>query len=323
MALPINTYTRFTAGTNVREDLIDKITMTNSESTPIIAAMGRDTAENTYTEWQRDNLRAPNKDNAALDGDDATGTAKVPPTRIGNVTQIYQDTVVVSGRAEVVKKAGMASALAYYCAKAYKELQRDMEATVVSSNPAVLGSGAVSPKAGGLGVLLFTNAQHGVGGSTTAHTSGAPVTAPVAGANRAFTEALLKAAVSATYVISGEVPPAVYMSPFHKGIFSTFPGIAQNRQDVAPKKQARIVGGADIYTSDFGNLEIVPHYIMAGSTSVYGLSPDQGDIAYLRPFKKTMLGVSGDNTRAQVLVDATVRMKSEQSSFKIADLIPA
>ncbi len=31
MALPTNTYTRFTANTNVREDLIDKITMTNPE----------------------------------------------------------------------------------------------------------------------------------------------------------------------------------------------------------------------------------------------------------------------------------------------------
>lgn len=320
MALPTNTYTRFTADTNVREDLIDKITMTNPEKTPIVSAMGRDSAENTYHEWQRDNLRTPNKDNAALDGDDATASAKTPPVRVANVCQIFQDTISVSGRAEAVKKAGMKSAMAYYKAKAYKELQRDMEGMVVSANPAVAGSGGVASKSGGLGVLLYSNAQHGVGGSTTAHTSGAPTTAPVAGTGRALTEALLKAAVQATYIASGEVPPAVYMSPNHKGVFSGFTGIAANRVHVEKKMQGRIVGGADVYTSDFGDMEIVPHYIMAGSTDVFGVSPEQGDIVYLRSFQSKLLGPSGDNTRSQVLVDATLRMKSEQSSFKISDL---
>lgn len=320
MALPTNTYTRFTANTNVREDLIDKITMTNPEKTPIVSAMGRDSAENTYHEWQRDNLRTPNKDNAALDGDDATASAKTPPVRVANVCQIFQDTISVSGRAEAVKKAGMKSAMAYYKAKAYKELQRDMEGMVVSANPAVAGSGGVASKSGGLGVLLYSNAQHGAGGSTTAHTSGAPTTAPVAGTGRALTEALLKAAVQATYIASGEVPPAVYMSPNHKGVFSGFTGIAANRVHVEKKMQGRIVGGADVYTSDFGDMEIVPHYIMAGSTDVFGVSPEQGDIVYLRSFQSKLLGPSGDNTRSQVLVDATLRMKSEQSSFKISDL---
>ena len=74
MAVPTNTYTRYTASNNVREDLADYIASKDPEKTPIISAMGRDTAENTYHEWQRDNLRAPNKDNAALDGDDATAT---------------------------------------------------------------------------------------------------------------------------------------------------------------------------------------------------------------------------------------------------------
>ncbi|AMM22994.1 SU10 major capsid protein [Variovorax sp. PAMC 28711] len=235
MAVPANTYTRFTANTNVREDLIDKITMTNPESTPIISAAGKATAENTYHEWQRDSLRAPNKDNAALDGDDATASAKTPPQRVANVCQIFQDTISVSGRAEKVKKAGMKSAMAYNKAKAYKELQRDMEAMVVSANAAIAGSGGVASKSGGLGVLLYSNAQHGAGGSTVAHTSGAPTTAPTAGTGRALTEALIKAANQAAYIASGMIPPAVYMSPNHKGVFSSFAGIAVNRVEIAAR----------------------------------------------------------------------------------------
>lgn len=325
MALPTNTYTRYTAGTNVREDLIDRITMTNPEQTPIISAFGRATATSNYHEWQRDNLATPNKDNAALDGDDATGAALNPPARVANYCQIFQKTIVVSGRAEKVKKAGMTSAMAYNIAKGMKEVQRDMEAMVVSANPAVAGSAAVAPKSGGLGVLIYTNVNHGVGGSTTAHTSGAPTTAPVAGTARAFTEALLKTVVASAYTTSGMIPPAVYMSPYHKGVFSGFGGIAVNRYQVGKGKneQGRIVGGADVYMSDFGELEIVPHYVMAGSTTVYGLNPDYGDIVYLRGFEQNALAKTGDNEKKQILADATVRLTSEQAHFKISDLIPA
>lgn len=320
MAAPTNTYSRYTANTNVREDLIEKITQTNPEKTPIISSAGKGTAENTYHEWQRDNLRTPNKDNAAIDGDDATASAKVPPARVANYCQIFQDTISVSGRAEVVKKAGMKSALSYYKAKAYKEIQRDMEAMVVSANPAVAGSGAAASKSGGLGVLLYTNSQHGVGGSTVAHTSGAPLTAPVAGTARVFTEIILKAGLQSAYIASGDIPDAVYLSPNHKAAFSAFAGIAVNRNQVEKKKQATIVGGADVYMGDFGELEIVPHYIMAGSTNIFALKSEYLDMVYLRSFQNKPLGTSGDSTREQVLVDSTVRVTSEMCHVKFADL---
>lgn len=322
MAQPTNLYDRYDAGTNVREDLIDKITRTQPEKTPVISAMGTSTANQTFTEWQRDALRAPNKDNAAIDGDDATPTAKTPPGRVGNYCQIFQDTIAVSGRAEIVKKAGMRSAMAYFKGKAYKELQRDMEAAVLSANAAVLGTSAAAAKMGGLGVLLYSNAQHGAGGSTVAHTAGAPTVAPTAGTPRALTELILKGGVQATYIASGEIPPAVYMSPLHKGIFSGFAGIAVNRYNIPNSKnqQGKIIGGADVYASDFGDLEIVPHYIMAGSTMVFGLDPDYLDICYLRSFQSEALGKTGDSVKEQVLVDATLRATSESVHFKLADL---
>lgn len=320
MALPTNTYTRYSVGTNAREDLIDKITNTSPEDTPVISSFGRATAENTYHEWQRDTLRSANKDNAALDGDDATGSAKTAPGRVANYCQIFQDTIVVSGRAEVVKKAGMKSALAYHKAKAYKELQRDMEAALLSANPAVAGAAAVAPKAGGLGVLIYTNALHNGVGATVAHTSGAPTAAVTAGAGRAFTEALLKTAAQNAFNAAGKVPPMVVMSASHKQTFSGFTGIAVNRFQVGKKEQGRIVGGADVYMSDFGEMEIVPHYIMSGATTVYGLHPEYGDAVYLRGFQSKPLGRSGDSEREQVLVDATFRLTSEAACFKIADL---
>lgn len=322
MALPTNIYTRYTAATNVREDLIEKITMTNPEETPVTSSFGTATADQNYHEWQRDSLRTPNKDNAALDGDDANGSAKTPPVRVANYCQIVQDTIVTSGRAETVKKAGMKSALAYHKAKAYKELQRDLEALTLSNNPAVAGSAGVAPKAGGLGVLIYTNVSHGVSGATAAHTSGAPTTAVTAGTNRTFTEVIFKASLQAAYTATGKVADTVYMSPSHKEIFSTFVGIAANRVNVSKGKQGTIVGGADIYMSNYGELSIMPHYIMSGSSDVYGLNSDYGDVVYLRGFRSYPLAKTGDSVKEQVLADATVRLTSETAHFKIANLTP-
>lgn len=320
MAQPTNTYDRYDAATNAREDLIDAITNTSPETTPVVSAFGRVTADQTFHEWQRDTLRTPNKDNAAIDGDDATATNKTPPARVGNYCQIFQDTIVTSDRADKVKKAGMKRADAYHIAKAYKELQRDVEAMAVSSNAAVLGTSAAAMKSAGAGALIYSNVSHGATGSTAAHTSGAATTAPTAGTGRAFTEALLKTVVQANYIAAGNIAKMLVMSPAHKSVFSGFVGIAVNRYQVANGKQGRIVGGADVYMSDFGELTVVPHYIMSGSTSVFGFNPDFGNIAYLRGFKETPLGRTGDSNKTQVLVDATLRLDAETAHFKIADL---
>ena len=320
MAAAASTYTRYTAATNVREDLADFISRQDPESTPIISSAGRAKASQTLHEWSRDGLRAPNADNAAIDGDDATVSTKTPPNRIGNYCQIFQDTVSISGRAEVVDKAGKKSEMAYQKAKMYKELQRDMEKMVVSNNVAVLGSGSVAAKATGLGPLIYTNTSHGAGGSTVAHTSGVATVAPTPGTPRALTDVFYKAAVQATYISAGKVPKSVYFSPAHKVVASGFTGIAANRFEVKGTNQGAIIGGADVFVSDFGALTHVPHYMMAGSTNVYGLDLSEIKIAYLRPFQSTKLGRSGDYEREQILVDATLRLESEKACFKIADL---
>ena len=320
MAVPTNTYTRYTAATNVREDLADFIARQDPETTPIISSAGKAKATQTLHEWNRDALRAPNADNAAIDGDDASATAKTPPSRVGNYCQIFQDTIFVSGRAEVVDKAGMKSAMAYHKAKAYKELQRDMEKMIVSSNVAVLGSGAAAAKSAGLGVLIYTNANHGAGGSTVAHTSGVATVAPTAGTARALTDTIYKATLQTTYTNAGKVPKAAYFSPAHKVVASGFTGIAQNRYEVKGTDQGAIIGAADVYVSDFGAVTHVPHYMMAGSTNVYGLDLSEIKVAYLRPFVSEKLGKSGDSVKEQVLVDATLRVEAEKACFKIADL---
>lgn len=324
MAQPTNLTDRYDINNVVAEDVFKRITRTSPEKTPVVTLFGDDTSDQTYHEWLRDSLRAPNKDNAAVDGDDATPKAKTPPVRVANYCQIFEDTIAVSGRAETVKKlGGIKSAMAHFKAKTFIELRRDLEAAVVSKNAAVAGSGSTAMKMGGLGVQIFTNALHGGSGATAAHTSGAPTTAVTAGTNRAFSETLFKQGIQAAYTKSGTAPPVAVMSPYHKTVFSDFDGIAAIRVDVVEGRQARIVGGADVYQSDFGKITIVPNDVMEGSDMVFGLNPEYGDIVYLRRYKAEPLGKTGDSTKEQIILDATMRLTSENAHFKIDNLTPS
>ena len=322
MAQPANLYDRYDVNPSVREDLIDKIYNVSPDEVPITTAFGKGTATNTFHEWQRDALATPNANNAMIDGDDFNAQALTPTERIGNYCQIFGKQPAVSRRANLVKKAGQGNAMSYQKAKLVKEIKRDMEAMALSSNAAVAGNSTTASKSAGLGAMVYTNASNGAGGSTPPHTSGAATVAPTAGTPRPFTEALLQAVVQQTYVNSGEVPEMAVMSPNHKQVFSTFAGIALNRYQVQPGKQAHIVGGADIYMSNFGEIEIVPHYIMAGASTVYLINADYAELAFLDGFRFKDIGPTGDSDKVLLTTDVTLRVDNEKAFGKIADLTP-
>lgn len=321
MAQPTNLVDRYDISNSVREDLIDKIYNTSPEKTPVTTSFGKSSAAQTYHEWQRDSLAAANKDNALIDGDDFSADTTTTTERIGNYCQIFGKKPAVSRRANIVKKAGKGREMAYQKAKMMLEIKRDVEAMVLSSNAAVAGSSTVASKSGGLGVQIYTNVSHGATGATTAHTTGAPTVAVTAGTARAFTEALLKTVVQLAYTNSGEIPVQVVMSPSHKSVFSTFTGIAVNRYQVGKKEQGRIIGGADVYMSDFGELEIVPHYLMTGSTTVFLNNPEYADLAFLDGFRTEEMGKTGDSDKNLITADLCLAVRAEKAFGKIADLM--
>lgn len=321
MAQPANTFDSYDAVGN-REDLQDKIYQVSPEKTPVLSAIKRMTANAKFHEWQRDSLATPNKDNAVIEGDDRTGTALTATDRVANYTQLFDKVVITTSTQEATKKAGRSSEMKYQLAKGMAELKRDVEAALVSINPAVAGNASTARKAGGLGVLLYTNALHGGAGATAAHTSGAPTTANTSGTNRTFTEALVKTAMQSVYTNSGEMPTMMSMTPSHKGTFSGFAGIAANRYNVKGGQQGVIVGGADMYMSDFGEITIVPNYVQttAAANQVYILNPDQLAAVYLQGFKTTPLAKTGHSDKEMISTEVTFAALSEKSSAKIDNL---
>lgn len=321
MAQPSETFDSYDAKGN-REDLQDKIYMVSPEKTPVISSIRRFKATNTLHEWQRDSLAAPNKDNAVIEGDDRTGTALTATDRVGNYTQLFDKVAVVSGTQRAVKSAGRSDEMKYQVSKKFAEIKRDAEAALLSINPAVAGNSSTARKAGGLGVLLYTNALHGGAGATVAHTAGAPTTANTAGTDRAFTEALVKTAMQSVYTNSGEMPSMMSLTPSHKGTFSGFTGIAGNRFQVGKGKQGVIVGGADVYMSDFGEIAVVPNYVQttAAANQVYILNPDELGVAYLESYKSVPLAKTGHTDKELVSAELTFVATSEKAHAKIDNL---
>jgi hypothetical protein len=322
MAQPTNTFDSYDAGNTNAENVQDMIYMVSPEATPVLSAGRRFKATQKFHEWLRDTLATPNAANAVIEGDDRAGTSFSAPQRVGNNTQLMDKVAVVSNAQSATKPIGRTNEMRYQVAKMMKELKRDLEARLVSNSASVAGNSTTAREAGGLGVMIYTTALHNGAGATAAHTSGAPTTAITAGTNRTFTEALVKTAMQSIYVQSGEMPSFMSMTPSHKSTFSGFTGIATNRYNLKGKEQATIIGGADIYVSDFGPLTIVPNYVQATSApnDVFILNPETYGVAYLQPFKSEALAKTGHTDKELVFVEGTVVVTAERANGKIANL---
>lgn len=321
MAQPAETFDSYDASGN-REDLQEKIYLVSPEKTPVVSSIKRFSATQRIHEWQRDALATPNKDNAVVEGDDRTGTAIVATDRVANTVQLFDKTVIVTTTQEKTKAAGRSSEMKYQISKAMVELKRDQEAMVLSDNVAVQGNSTTARKSAGLGTLIYTNVSHGGAGATPAHTSGLATVAQTAGTNRAFSETLLKTVLQSVFTNSGEFATLISLTPSHKVGFSAFTGIAANRFNVAKGKQGVIVGGADVYMSDFGELTVVPNYVQAtaNANTAFVLNPDAAGLAYLGGFKSEPLAKTGHTTKELVSVESTLVVTSEKSHGAVKNL---
>lgn len=115
-----------------------------------------------------------------------------PSTRWGNYTQVSYKNFVISDTEEVVNKAGRKSEIAYQKVKRLKELKRDMEVALIQNTTFNAGALGTARQLRGLAGWIR---QGSVGAGTGAFPIPGSNTAPVAGTNRAFAEALVKAAM--------------------------------------------------------------------------------------------------------------------------------
>lgn len=306
-----------------REDLVDVISNVDYDETPFVSRIGRGEATALLHQWQKDAY------------DDATTTTQLEglgfteetpnlTSLLTNVTVIQKRNATVTGTVEAISKAGRASEMAYQVVKKGVELRRDMEATVLgqAAGGVVKTTGATNAARtlGTLGTYLDTTdtVQLGAGGGlgggngTTVNTD-SPATQMVAfGAGESNLKAVLKGLYNKGGMRAGTF---VMCNATMKQIISGFTGRSQARQVVDDKT---ILAVADLYMSDFGDVQIIPNRLCR-ERDVWVADPNYLQISYLRPIHTDDMAHIGDYDRKEVRVEYTLQVSNPDALGAVLD----
>jgi hypothetical protein len=332
VTVPSGTFQTYQAVGNA-EDFHDAVYDISPTDTPFLTLAKRLKAENRTHQWQTDQLSAATKTNAEIEGDDASANTAIPTTNLKNECQLMDRVAFVSDTQEAVKHYGRDSEMAYQMQKRVKELKRDLESSLVQNNGSTAGAAAGAAKMAGLEAWLTTSGQaspqSGNGtsvGTGTAQTTpgvltdGTPKTAPtdstVAGS---LPETILKTCIADTYTSGGDASVIMCPPRVKQKISTAFSGIATRFRDVPSMKQAQVIGGVDLYISDFGEHRIVPNRFMR-TTTLFGIDPQYVGVAYLQPFSQKPLAVNGHAQKRMVKAQATLVVQNPWAHFKVADI---
>lgn len=316
MSAPSSTVTSLISIGN-REDLEDVIYRVAPEETPFMSAIDTAKATGTFHEWQTETLATAVTTNAQLEGNTIAIAAGNLTTRLGNYCQISGKAFGVSRTEEVVKKAGRVSEINRQKVLKGLEIRRDVEYRAISNTASVAESGATARGTGGALAWMTTNTSVGSGGSNGGFSAGI-VAAAGTGTQRVMTETQWKAVLSSIFTSGGKAKLAL-MGPTQKQEASAFTGIATIRKDAPGDKMATIVGAADVYVSDFGNLQLVPH-AYALTRDCLMIDPSMWAMGILDGFKTKELGVVSDGEQYFITFEACLVSRNEKASGCIRDL---
>ena len=335
MAVVANTFLTYDAK-GIREDLSDLISDISPTQTPFISNIGTRSAEQTYFEWQTDALSAASATPVVEGQDLSSFTAVTPTARLGNYCQINMVDFIISGTEQKVEKAGRSSEVAYQAAKAAKELKRNVEkAALLNGVGAVVGGTSAARVTAGFPGWIKTN-ETSTNVTAPSYSGSTPTGAAQVwksfGTPTAFTEAMLKTTMQECFSSGGE-PSMLMVSPFNKTVVSSFSGIASSRYNVDGAEPSVIIGAADIYVSDFGNLSVVPNrffttVIDAGAGSLMNdwallVDTDEVKLSTLRPYQMKDLASTGDADKRMMLVEWGLQVNNEAAHGIVAGITAA
>jgi len=352
-----------------REDLANFITMITRDETPFMSSIGKAKATAIYHEWQTDQLEAPGNsrigegtDWIAPDATGSGGTGATPATgdkfaisgpyrtRLGNYTQINGKTIAVSGTRRAVDQAGVADEYAYQLKKRGTELRRDVEFDMIHSmntSNAVGTQNANARSAGGYQAFInsastvdYVGEFQAPSAATTGAGTDADGTAIARSTIAGSTTAPDRDPIALTNIDSvmqkiyeqGGKASKIMLSPKLRRDFSDLmvgdTGVQRNIDDSGKLRQS-----VDIYMSDFGDLMVVPNYVMgltnnfaftgdnnvahsgAGVTNLANFSaliydPMWFAIATLRPLAEVDVGQQGDSTKGMMVEESTLEVRN-------------
>lgn len=285
----------------IKEDVSAVISNITPAKTPFQAMIGAEDISNTIHQWQEDELAAV-KDNAKVEGFEATDVDLNPTVMRQNNTQILSDTFRVSGTADAIDTYGRSKETAYQLVKKGKELKRDLEhAMVGTGQTAVGGDSGTARKMAGFQAQVD---------SSLVFDNGAVA--------RDLTEGLILQADQALYDAGGEasilmVKPADTLK------------VADFAQD-GTKERGRDFGAAEkvvnvvrVYVSPFGEKKVVSNRFIK-ATDAFLFDPSDWKQLVLRGWNRELLAKTGDSKRHMLLGEFSLKNANQKDAAVITDL---
>ena len=323
------------AGASEKEDLGNYISLITRSETPFASSIGKTKAKSTLHEWQTDELRAPaaNIQAEGVDFADITEGSTFR-TKLGNYTQIFSEVLSVSNTKRDVDQAGVADEYSYQLKKKGKEMKRDLEWTLVQSWASKDGSTSSRTMGGVHSYAAEALVWDAVAGSLasaagsnftdTFNANGTLVAADLANTEVAIDLADIDEVMQAIYQ-EGGTASRVMVSPKNRRTISEAAQLAgsQNvRRNIDDSGKLR--SSIDIYQSDFGEVMIVPNYIMGtGGVDAAGplltgdnpndfsaivYDPQWFKLATLRPMAEADVGPKGDSTIGMLVEECSLEV---------------
>jgi len=349
---------RNNADVSQREDLANFITMITREETPFTSSIGKTKATAIFHEWQTDELAAPGNSRLAEGaeiGSDVAYTTGPHRSRLGNYTQINGKSLAVSGTRRAVDQAGVADEYAYQLKKRGTELRRDVELDMIHSYNVASASGTRT--AGGFQAFIqsadtvnyvgeFQAPSAATTGAGTDNAGSSQIRSSINGSTTAPDRAALALsdidAVMQKIYEEGGKATRVMLSPKLRRDFSDLIQAESNvRRNV--DESGKLRQSVDVYMSDFGDLMVVPNYIMglsntvaftgddnvahsgAGVTDVADFAaliydPMWFNVATLRPLTEVDVGQKGDSTVGMMVEETTLEVRNPKGCGAIYGL---
>lgn len=300
--------------TTNREDLADAVYRISPVDTPFMSAVPRAKASAVLHEWSLDTIDTTNTANARLEGDALGRASSTNPARKNNYCQISSRDATVTGTQRAVTTAGIDDLMAFQMSKKSLALRKDMESIVLGNTGQVAGNTTTARVLRSFNAWISGNGSRGAAGADSTAATAAATDETAAGL-RTFTEAMLKDAIKDAFDDGGE-PTLAFVGSYNKQIASGFAGRTSQQQIVA---KDMILGAASIYSSDFGDIKIVPNRTQRGRDA-WIVDPTKVAIAYLRAFEPQELGRVGDAVTRDLISEYTLEMRAADAHALVADL---
>jgi hypothetical protein len=283
-----------------KEDISDVISNISPTKTPFQTAIGNEKVTNTLFQWQEDALRNVAV-NAQIEGADPTDITVSPTAMRSNYTQIFTESVKVSGTADKVAVYGRAREMSYQLAKSSAALKRDVEnAFVGTAQTHVVGDDSTARKMDGVQAMIDNSNV-----------------VSIASAN--LDEAHLLTCLQDVYT-NGADPSRIQVTPSNSLIVAGF-AAASGRYRTFQNGTAgdkSIVNVVNLYVSPFGEQKVeLNRFLATHHTLVF--DPNMWAKCTLRPWTKEMLAKTGDAERNMIVGEFSLKHKNFKASGLIKD----